>query len=565
MKIDRVSGRRFLPLVVVMAVATGFAVASPVGAADNDGTGPQPKGLGLGSAAALAQDTCSENGHTSFNTVGGGPFCVNPWPEGKRNGGATAQGVDATSVKAVAYIPNDQMIAAGDRGGVEVATGAKALIQDAIDDYEEVYDYAVENLGTYQLWGRQPELEVYVATGSDEAAQRADALAVIDKKPFMAIDMTRTTSGGAPVFATAVARAKILTLSASTTPEIGEEQSPYRWGYGADQEASRPLTAAFVGRALADAKASWAGDPSLHSERRAFGLIYPTPTFDLPAFEKELKSNGGTVTTSLGYDPTDSATFASQVPTMVTKLKSSGVTSVILFADSGFIGPLLKQATAQEFKPEWITTGYNYHEYTLFIRSYDQDQWAHAFGLSQLYPGLGAAQSAERTQARSWYWGNNGTQWTIAPGLFGFMYEAIQYAGPTLTAANVKKGLFAVPARGGAADGSNSFQTGYGNTVGMPYPEYSGIGSDRSLAWYDPTKVVVVPGNPASPFNGTGAMMYLDDGKRYTYKDLPKSEPKFFDPKLATADADDGAQFPGGVLPDITPCTGCPSSGAAPA
>ena len=83
---------------------------------DRSGTGPQPKGLGLGSAAALAQKSCTQNGRTSFNIVGGGPFCVNPWPDGKDNGGATAPGVTATEVKVVAYIPNEPDA----RGGLRV-------------------------------------------------------------------------------------------------------------------------------------------------------------------------------------------------------------------------------------------------------------------------------------------------------------------------------------------------------------------------------------------------------------------------------------------------------------
>ena len=80
-------------LVVVGAFGTAVGSAADAPQVTGPGTGPQPKGLGLGSAAALAQKSCAPNGHTSFNFVGSGPFCVNPWSKGKNNGGATAPGV----------------------------------------------------------------------------------------------------------------------------------------------------------------------------------------------------------------------------------------------------------------------------------------------------------------------------------------------------------------------------------------------------------------------------------------------------------------------------------------
>ena len=133
-----------------MAVALIGALGVPVAtAADKPqvtgpGTGPQPTAQGLGSSAALAQKTCTPNGHTSFNFVGGGPFCVNPWPAGKNNGGATAQGVTAKTVKIVAYVPNDQMLAAGTASDKpkNQATGQTATVADSIADFKKSYDYA---------------------------------------------------------------------------------------------------------------------------------------------------------------------------------------------------------------------------------------------------------------------------------------------------------------------------------------------------------------------------------------------------------------------------------------
>ena len=463
-------------------------------------------------------------------------------------------------MKVVAYVPNDSMDT-GSAGPKNMQTGEKASVDDVVADWQKMYDYAQQQFGTYQLWGRKVDMEVVTASGADEAAQRADALEVINRKPFMVVDVTGTATGGAPVFATTVAGRKILTVSSSTTSEIGAKQSPYRWNYGADPDAGTPLTAAFVGRSLSGKKAQWAGDKGLQSKTRALGIVYPTTGFDLAEFQRLVKQDGGpAIAQAVNFDPDDTSHFTDQAQTLVTRLKSSGVTTVILFADPSMTTPLTKAATDQEYFPEWIITGYGYHDYDLFAESYDQKQASHMFGLSVLFPYISGAP--DYLDSFTWFWGKNqGNTWSIAPGLFGFTYGAIQYAGPTLTADNVKKGLFSVPATGGAATGTVTFQAGYGKTVGMPYDEYSQLGSDRALAWYDPDASGQMQ---AANLTGKGLFQYMDGGKRYSYKNLPKSEPKFFDKSKATTEVPITSQFTaGGSVPAATPCTQCPSNGGA--
>jgi hypothetical protein len=422
-----------------------------------------------------------------------------------------------------------------------------------------MYDYAQAQLGTYQLWGRKPNIEIVTASGADETAQRADALEVINRKPFMVIDMTATGTGGAPVFSSTVASRKILVSSASTTAKIAAAQSPYRWNYGADNDAGTPLTAAFVARSLSGKKAQWAGDKTLASKTRSFGLVYPTTTgFDLAGFEALVKQNGGSpMAQKLGFDPTNVAQVGDQAPTLVTKLKSSGVTSVVLFADNALLAPLTKAATDQEYSPEWIFTGFGYQDFDGFARTYDQNQMQHAFGLSVLSPYI--ADAPDYLDLFTWYWGKTqGNTWSITNGLFNAIYSYIQYAGPTLTVQNVKKGLFSVPATGGAATGTIAGQTGYGKTVGLPFDEYALFGTDRALAWWNAD---ITASTQAVNIVGKGAFMYMDGGKRLGYANFPKSEPKFFAPAGAVAEAAIAAQFPDGVISPASPCASCPSNG----
>ncbi|MFI5046832.1 MAG: hypothetical protein ACHQIG_07180 [Acidimicrobiia bacterium] len=539
----------------VLSTTSAWSAAPPP-VFTGPGIGPQPTGLGLGSKAALAQTTCNANGRTSLALQGSGPYCVNPWPAGKNNGGATAQGVTKDSVKVIIYIENQQAAAAGSgsQAPTDQATGKNGTVADAIRDTVKAYQYAQDNLHTYQTWGRTPTFEVFEASGEDEASQRADATAIADKQPFMVYDQTRFATGGAPALASALAAKKIVTVSASTTPAIGKAQDPYRWANSLDNTAAIPLTASFVGRSLAGEKAQWAGDKALQAKTRNFGIVYPTSSdFDFATFQPQLTKNGGPkLAVEVGFDPNNAQQAADSAATFIQKFKDAGVTSVILFAPGPLVTGLMTEATAQDYHPEWVFTGYGYQDYDGFARTYPQDQMHQAFGLSVLWPY--ADPQGLITDGFRWYWSKTqGVYSTTIPAVIAFVYGSMQYAGPTLTAANVRKGWFSVPPTHAVTG-----QSGYGNTTGMPYPEYAAGGTDRALAFWDAdTTGVAQPGSPTAK----GVFQYVDGGKRYTFDTMPKAEPKFFDMKGAVIQVPFAQNYPDGVVPPATPCTGCPSTG----
>ncbi len=544
--------RRLVAAALVAAVVGATAAASSASAASTpEPAGRAPKGVGLLSQAALAQDTCNDNGRTSWYYAGAGPFCVNPWEAGEDNGGATAPGVTADSVTVVAYFSNDEMMAtSGETAPKSNATGERVTWAQEVEDFDAAWDALVEQVGAFQLWGRTPEIEVMLASGPDEAAQRADALAVVEKKPFMVFDLASPSDGGSAVFSSLLAQEKIIVWSSSTTPEIAEEQAPYRWNYGQDPDSIPTLTAAFLGRTLSGKKAQHAGD-DLKGETRRFGAVYPNINFTYDVFAQRLKENKGAVAEALEYDP-DPDRAAEQATTFITKLKASGVTSVVLFTFPPMVTALMKAATEQDYEPEWILTGVGYHDYPLFPRTWDQDQAARAFGIGVLSPTFSGPTPAGGMDPIKWYWGSGGSTGGTTNGMYLGLYQAMHYAGPKLTAANVKKGLFAAPAYGGAADGTTVWRNGFGSSVDMPYDEYSWLGSDRALIWYDPEGTIA-----AMP--GKGAMVFMEDGERFGYRDFPTKEPKFFSAGSLRDDIPVGTGYVGDEVPAISPCSGCPS------
>lgn len=554
--------RRAVALVAALVAAAGaisigaaaWGVAAPP--QPKAALGKPPAGIGLGSKAALAQANCDPTRkRTNFATVGGGPFCVNPWPAGKDNGGATWPGVTATAVKVLVLTPTpEQETAQRVRGGtlpVNQVTGQRGTWEDAFRDFNTVFVKG----GAYQTWGRTVELEFQQSSGSDETAQRADALAVAQKKPFIVIDAT-DQSLGMPVFESEVAKRKIIVDGAGISTKASLEQAPYRWNTAQDNTAGVYIAGELVGKSLSKHKARWAGSPDLQKQTRSFGVVYAQGGVDIDLFNKVVTQWGGKKPgTEVAYDPTDSAQFEEAARTMVARMKNSGVNNIVLFAESAMVSALTRAATANEFSPEWTVTGYQFHDFDGFGRGADEKQYAHAFGVGTLQPLVTGTQAT--LGAFPWYWGaKQGTTNPTVGGWVGFVYNAINYAGPKLTPANVRKGLFAVPATGGASQGRVTFQTGFGRSVALPYDEYSALGTDKALIWWDPS--AHGGANAVATIVGDGKFQYLNGGKRVHYGQLPRREPPYFDKAQSVAEVSPAVYGEG--VGAQRPCAGCPSS-----
>ncbi len=559
---------KLMATAVVVAVLASLVGVVSVGAQtpaptvlSTKGVGKPPPGAGMGTKAALDNPKCNPNsikgwGTVPFVTEASGPFCVAPAP--KSNGGATSRGVTADSIKVVVVLASAAQLAvapatgSGPRSGaLNEATGQGGTIRDSFVD--EWAPYAK----FFEQWGRKVNFVFLESSGSDEAAQRADALKVEQEKPFAFID---GTPNGLAVLQSVVAQDKIVTYGnsgVSTKDTIA--QAPYRWGQ-ADSQAGVLLTGEWAGKELTKRKAQWAGDNALKSKTRTFGAVYADKV-DIDQFNAQFGKYGGKLAvpafeyTSTGGFLGDPTTAQQQVPLIVTKLKASGVTSVFLFADTAMVSALTRAATSQDYHPEWLTTTFQFADLSILARGYDQDQWSHAFGLSFVYP-FAPTQSVLATL--DWYWGEQtATSSTFAAAATLWLASGLQYAGPTLTPKNFQLGYFAVPARGGSAsDNPLGTKSGWGKTVGLPYDEYFVLGTDAAPMWYDsqttgPSQIVDA--------NGKGVTWYVDGSKRYGAGEWPTKPLKFFD-KAASLYVFDTLPVP--PSPDA-PCTGCPSSGGA--
>ena len=518
---------------------------------------------GIGTQAALSNPNCDpETEEIKILLIARAP-CVKDVPADK-NGGSTASGVTRDSVKVVIVVEEDPTKPPTTPGGIGIAgrnqaTGGTGALADAARDESEMLAHF------YETYGRTLDVEFYVRSGLDESAQRADALAIAEKKPFAVLSALRTTGD-------VLAQKKIITFDVPSDPEVIELQAPYRWSWSTDYFAMTLQAAEVLGKEIWGGKAKWAGDESMHDKTRKFGIIYPgsgdaAPYPDLAEFERTLKKyGGGTIATKIEYAGATGADTATvntlnqqnAVP-LITKLKDAGVTTVVAIASSSMLQGLTKAATQQEYNPEWFCAEWFNCSFDYFARQLDQQQWAHAFGVGSLYPALSGDAVDGQTALFQWYWGlNQGSYSSYMFSLLNNMYMGIHMAGPKLTPATFRAGLFAKPMQGGAADGSvTGLMNAYGPQVGLPYPAFAASGVDGALWWYDAKAEGV---SNIFPLNGTGKAIWMDGGKRYRPGTYPKGEQPLFEPTegiaFLPADSDQS------LIPPYE-CDGCPSQGGS--
>ncbi|MDX2381355.1 MAG: hypothetical protein QNM02_16535, partial [Acidimicrobiia bacterium] len=449
------------------------------------------------------------------------PECFLPF-EGD-NGGETAQGVSGDSIKIVWWVAQDQ--------DPILNFVTQAIVNDDTNaDDEDTVRGMIEYSETYyETYGRNVELIVMEGSGTivDEAAARADAVRIAeDMQPFMVWGGPLLTNA----FAEELAARGVPCMSCGPSQDIQFyiDNPMLNYGIGKSGQQLNLLVAEYIGKRLAGDPAIHAGDESMHEQERSFGRIWlessPASAELNQVFEDTLAGFDVEVTESQSY-LLDPATLQESAASIISRMKEAGVTSVIINGDPVAPREITNEATAQNYFPEWIVTGSVLIDTTAFARTYDQEQWSNAFGISNL------AARIDRTKAGShflyeWFHGappaadDNIGVITPTPGTF---YAVLQGVGPNLTIETFNEAFFAgEPTRSALTAGSLD----WGDTGRWPAglePDYFGT-DDISEIWWDPNEV----GLDEIDKEGVGMWRWIDGGLRYLLGEIPVGAPDAF-------------------------------------
>jgi hypothetical protein len=357
--------------------------------------------------------------------------------------------------------------------------------------------------------------------------------------------------GGGGAYRDELVARGVLCLCDPISPEHAAESDPLLWGTPVRQLML--MWAEYLGKKVVGGKAEHAGDASFTLEERKLGLVHIDSDDgviqqEIDYFESQLAKYGGRLTSRVAY-VSDIDSAQEQARTIIGKLKNDGVTSVLFYGDPLTPIFLTKEATNQSYFPEWIIGGDNLVDTTFFGRTYDQVQWEHAFGHSELWAR--APQGVDEVHhLYEWHWGESppaqATYEIIYQNVFVFL-TAVHLSGPDFNPSAFRDSLFSFPVSGG---GPTTPQRSWGNHGFFPWVDYGRI-DDSTEVWWDPNAV----GENEIGQNGRGMWQYVDGGRRYTPGTWPASPTRAFDPEGAIGKYD--ALPPEDQYPNYD-CPDCP-------
>ncbi|MEI7617765.1 MAG: hypothetical protein WCK14_04015 [Actinomycetota bacterium] len=437
------------------------------------------------------------------------------------NGGATAEGVTATDITIVMYqgLPGDPIMA--------YITDA-VQVSDTNDQSTETMQNLIKYYETYyETYGRHVKFVPFVGTGTalDETAARADAVRIAEEiKPFMVWGGPNLTSA----FADELAAHKILCLSCTPSQphDFYTQRDPYVWGIGGSGDQAQIHELELIKKELVGKNATHGGPDFVNSPRK-FGSLYiessASSKISNDQFQKGMVDAGAPVAETVAYE-LNPGTIQQSASQAIAKFKAAGVTTIVFDGDPVAPRDFTREATAQGYFPEWFIGTSALVDVNAFARTYDQEQWKHAFG----YTSLSARLAPETTGAYAlytWFTGNappaKDTIALIAPFPAVF-YAVLQGLGPNLSPKTWKDALFnAKPTRSAITQPSLSWGD---QGIWAIHDDYHGV-DDATMIWWDPTAT----GLDEIRKPGVGMYQFVDGGKRYLPGQWPTTD-KFFDP-----------------------------------
>ena len=424
--------RMAVPVVLIVAALVAAGIVATVNESNSSTPSATPTTSTSGTSSSsvpITYATAAKEGKTSSYNWGSecdhhtgrlkmptvySPPCV-PVPTGS-NGGATSSGVTATSVNLVYYQPQPGGLASTISG----ATGTPAQALATVEAYVAMLNKI------YVLYGRHVNLIPFEASGADTdpVAAHADAVTVADQDHAFA-------SIGGPGETTAyeqeLARLHVLCMVCgdSSLNALIQQNAPYQWANLPTADTSLNETVDYVIAKLSGKDAIWAGDASLHTQKRSFIVVSETSIPPAPGFNElttslQNKMHNAHVNLASPSDLTynlNLTTLPTQAATLAEKLKSSGATSVVFAGDPIMPIYLTKACANIGYSPEWIITGIVLTDTSALGRYYDQSQWGHAFGVSSLAVPVPVAASDSYHLYRWWYGANTSPASLAAPAI----------------------------------------------------------------------------------------------------------------------------------------------------
>ena len=414
------------------------------------------------------------------------------------NGGATSRGVTGTDIVLSARIGGlpDFSQAPSDNGPGATFRVKPEEIKRTMEGLADYFN------SRFQFYGRKLKLAFYDGKGSfttelqggGQEEVEADAVKVAEElKAFAELN------GFTAPFGDALARRGVVSFGAPyMSAEWLAARRPYIWSPATDCTFIQETVSDYVNKKLARRPAAFAGG-ALKGKPRTIAVIAPeNPWYQqcVDAGERVAKAAGNPNQARIAYK-LDFNTLSNQAASVIAKLRSENITTVVCGCDPAFPIFLTSKAQEQGYQPEWIITGAALVDLDVLGQLYQQDQWSHAFGVSF----LGALEPLRGTLGYSAFKiaRPNEEPSSLVDILYYQMYLlslGVQMAGPALTPETFERGMYSYPGGSGPL-GTWKFTPG----------RYTPTQDAREIYW---------DRNKTSPQNGDkGSYVETEPGRRH--------------------------------------------------
>ena len=462
------------------------------------------------------------------------PPCAEPWSG--NNGGATSKGVTADEINISAGSSGggggcdqsgrvDDLVASGDVNGV-------------VRTFYVLERYFNQN---FQFYGRRISFFCVEPASLEIPDLVAAGVKADEQYHIFASGWVLSNTCDEET------RRKIICFTPLLDASMYQSRAPYMWsGEWEGGEDVVRFAAEYICKKLSGHDAVFAGDATYHDKPRKFAALswggrrlYGQNGPELQALVKQQCGEDLPITY---YEPWgDDANGQATLATVAVKFRNEGVTTVIAgpASDSISFSQFTNAAASQNYYPEWYVCDCGDLDWNSAGRLLNQNEWAHAFGVSGFSPELPNANTecyrAYHTidPAHDPDYTNCHSQWVDLM----MIMSGIQMAGPNLTPLTFEQGLFRLGMRyylepkwaqgGGYAPGVFTYS------------------HNANLIYWDPS--AVDPQDSAS----LGAYRYINDGRRFCHGQLDGDTSHLFK---------DGVLLPSGWADHATqaPVSDCP-------
>lgn len=484
--------------------ANGAGGAAANANAAGTGAAAGPAGAGKAAAAPPRIGACTNRKAQVANDPYSPP-CV---AFSGDNGGATYRGVSATEITISARLAGlpDFSAAPSDNGPSATFSVKPEEIKRTMEGLADYFN------SRFQFYGRKIKLVFFDGKGNFQTELQGGGQEEVEADAVKAAEEIKAFGdiiGISAPYDDALARRGVMSFGAPyMSAEWLAARRPYAWSPTPDCTFIEQSVSDYVNKRLAGRPARYAGG-DLKGKPRTTAVIAPeNPWYQqcVDAGEKVAKAAGHPNQDRIAYK-LDFNTLSNQAASVIAKLKSEKITTVICGCDPAFPIFLTSKAQEQGYSPEWIITGAAFIDLDILGQLYQQDQWSHSLGLSFIGPlqplrattGYNTFKIARPNEEPS----------NLVDLLYYEMYTMVvglQEAGPNLTPETFERGMYAYPGGFGPA-GTWKFTPG----------RYTPTQDAREIYW---------DRNAISPQNKEkGSYVETMPGRRFRPGEWPATDP----------------------------------------